>query len=254
MFDAHGLDDRGILPYDGETEEQFVKRGNAILDASVRLKNAQLINSARSYANSSSDYFLNNLDYSLFDYDDAMRRDALAYMSTKYGMNLTWVRFFEISTDDELQNILGGVAMRQNQRLNNISVVIPVIFIREFSTRVMTHELIHASRADILESYNRFFCGDSDDIIEAYEERVAHNRFYRGNFWNNFHLSVHIRDIYRARRKLEKYFDDKAGYVFIRLSYAEATRSLFNARSPFEFIKERGDNLKFKIMAEKLGL
>ncbi|MEK7647269.1 MAG: hypothetical protein AAB378_02755 [Patescibacteria group bacterium] len=261
MFDKYGLDDRGILPYDDEKEEQFIRRGNAILDVSAKLSDAQLMGRAMFYGLYRHDYFTFG-SHDEFDHSDILRRESLAYTLEKYGMDLTWVRFLEIFIDDEVQRIFDpplGFAMRQDWRSNNLSVVIPVIFIREISARVITHELIHAGRADISENY--FFNGDYDRGVGMYEERAAHNRFYRSNFWNLFKLHRQIRNIYRARRKLEKYFGDKAGYVFIRLNYQEAMYSLFEARDPVAFIKEQSldnpsscRNLKFKIMADKLGL
>lgn len=261
MFNMYELDDRGILPYCGEKEEQFVRRGNATLAASAGLSDTQLINRVSVEPIFIMGLHLNRFICGSFDYDDAMRQEALAYMLIKYGMDLTWVRFFEISTNDAIANKLGGFAMRQDWRFNNISVVVPVIFIRDFFTRIMTHELIHAGRADILEGYRRYYDGSTYYASDIYEERVAHNQFYCSNFRQYFSLNGQIRNTYRLRRKLEKYFGNKAGYIFVRLSFKEAMHSLLEARNPAEFIRERSYdnpkycyNLKFQIMTEKLGL
>lgn len=260
MFDKYELYSRGILPYDGEKEARFIRRGNAVLDAAANTTDIKL---AESDLDRMPYYFHHS-----FDYGDVMRQKALAYVRVQYNLDLTWVRFLKVSLHDinnegkrEMGGCLFGYVQRQVQVSDHIVVVIPVIFIRKFSFDVMHHELVHAGRADILENYRRFLSGDSDRDVGMYEERVANNRFYRSDFSYLFGLNRQKRNIYRARRNLEKYFGDKAGYVFIRLNYHEAMHSLWHARNPVEFIKEGSrdnslycQNLKFKIMADKLGL
>lgn len=239
------LDAKGIIPKDFEKEESFFRRGNLILQASKEISDSQLMGWFKKYKA--------NYKFLPFQYGVKEREEGLQYIKIKYGSDLSWVRFLNMypaSHEFYRTSFSGGVAAGFKLEIEGMEIILPVIamFVRKKDYYI--HELIHVARqsfvTQILEHAGR----------DEFEEVVAQNKYLRGSFLSTDYYS---RMLYKIRRKLQKSFGNKHGYVFTRLEHAELVENILPKKPPFgepiSYIRKFSDtHLKYRVLRERLEL
>jgi hypothetical protein len=238
------LDDLGIIPFEFETEENFIQRGMRILWVSEHQSRDELI-----------ELWPEKIKLVSPRYQKRIKKE-LAYLKDKYGVDMSWVIIFKMILPwyGRFYGVDGLCRMVDfREKKETTSFAVPIVNVDV--TGVIRHELIHAARNFCFCDYARY---------KSFEEMIAHDRY--NNFFSIPILNdVIIREktgvfkIGKARRILNKYFGKKHGYVFIRLTCKEILDYVLSKNNPYgnpmNYLFEMSKtNLRHWIMCKKLGI
>lgn len=240
------LDERGLIPWDFESEEDFLKRGNRTLWAAKELLDSQIIDKLQERVGEEYRFFPSTVDPKMIDY-------CLQYIKSRYGSDLSWVRFVDMVPRHPV-GIMGLARGKTFVWINEIEgnkYIFPVVGLFGAGKRTVRHELIHIARRAL--SASEEFEGSNSF---EFEQAVAENKYFESSFLN---LDWRLKVLHRIRRKLQEFFDNNHGYVFTRLEYAELVENILSPNplwgNPIEYIQRfSASRLKYWIIKKRLAL
>ncbi len=213
------LDYAGIICLEKETETEYIRRGNNVLEQADKIKK-------------DSDFEYSSTRVQIkpkkrIEFPEKVSEN----MARVFGVNPAWVPVYKMgiqwSTSGYCCEVCSGGAN------------VPVTFYHRFFNNpysTIQHEAIHAVRYFV--SYSRF---------KMFEEAIAD--YNELGFFKKFKPSLRIR---KARKKLEDKFGDKAGHILIRLLPPEIY-AIASSKEPERLLKDWGC-MRHEIIKERLGL
>lgn len=214
------LDYAGIICLEKETETEYIRRGNNVLEKADEIKRDGI------FEYSSIFFYVKPKKQMKFP------AEVSGNMEKLFGVNLSWLPVYKMGIQWDTSGYCGEA------RLGGFRV--PLIFYHRFlfnGYSVIRHEAIHAVRTFV--SYSRF---------QAFEEAMAD--YNEIALWpGKFKPSLAIR---KAKKRLEDKFGDKAGRILIRL-FPPEIYSIASSKEPERLLKEWGC-MRHMIIRERLGI
>ncbi|NQU83891.1 MAG: hypothetical protein HQ536_04220 [Parcubacteria group bacterium] len=239
-FDIFELDEKGIIPRIRESEEDFLKRGNLIIERSEEFTDEHLIGCSNSMFP----------DFKFFSFKDRFffRKISIYYIRKMYGMDLSWVRTLKMKPISFYSYLILGICHPLNLNVEGYCFHCPIIFISLPNYNTIRHELLHAARLVEI----------SKSVIYSshFEEEIAANSYLEYYFFKTDTSKKFL----KIREKLQRCFGENHGYVFIRLSCEEINDYVLKSSNRFggnleRYLKEMSKTeLRYRIMCQKLGL
>lgn len=232
------LDEKGILPFDYEDEEQFIRRAGALFEAYNKHGRdglAKKIESILPQIKVFQDQPRESYEY------------ALNHIKARYKTNPDFCPVFYAN----LPSPIAGMSTLRHYSGQGIYDLPQIILVStpQWGVNVrstLKHELIHTIRMPIAHQRDIFYSGQKD-----FEEDFADEGF-------SLFGSRHARCLRKAKKRLAKELGDNWGYTLIRLSYGEILENIIEMESgskTIEHLKRCSPNyLRYRVILEKLGL
>ena len=259
MDDLLHLDTKGLLPWNGEAEHEFVVRGvRTILSSNMDRWHQELIHKARLVLDTSSAGYR-----SIEIAQDTKRvrrfRRGIAAFGHATGADLSWIPIVQYwqSEFDRSHDYHSTVAGFSSCILGSEpGYYLPFIGVNTLKITLVSpyasgaHEAFHAIRRPLFGPTCSVQANEFEHlgslVVSPVKRALARD--------------IYGRQFQAAWRELRRAFGKDAGYVMVRLSYDELIQKIigkFYGMNPRQYLAWAAgfkDNLRHRIMAERLGL
>ena len=247
------LDGKGIFPFNDESEDEFVDRGNRLINRT------DVKEGMHAYANTET---YEHYRVHLRSDDVSVRfRAQQQRINERFGCDLSWVAVYYAHLGSLLDSYtLGSNASSVvNKDESDLHVKPPFILINPIlffliEGIVMSHELIHVPR-------NMAFVHPALITYPGqrkYEERVAHSPTLPSSIYGTLMHPIDSGQFFRFRAKLKSAFGSNADYILIRTPYEEVKDFYFDGilGKPRDVICRGAESgsLRYRVIKEKIGL